>query len=63
MAFLSALKALSSALSLVFKTIPRYLVLETFGIVWVLSGLLDGRCPWQNGEGVSNGDAIGGVEV
>ncbi len=25
------------------KTIPRSLVVETFGIVWVLGGLWDGR--------------------
>ncbi len=30
---------LSSALSLVFKTIPRSLVVETVGMVWVLVGL------------------------
>ncbi len=28
---------------LVFKTIPVYLTVETFGIVWVLGGLWDGR--------------------
>ncbi len=43
---------LSSALSLVFKTIPRSLVVGTFGIVWVLGGLWDGG-------GVS--DEMGGV--
>ncbi len=30
-------------LSLVFKTIPRSLVVETVGRVWVLGGLEDGR--------------------
>ncbi len=28
---------------LVFKTIPRSLMVETVGMVWVLGGLLDGR--------------------
>ncbi len=36
---LAALTTLSSALSLVFKTLPRSLVVETFGINWVLDGL------------------------
>ncbi len=40
---LAALTTLSSALSLVFKTIPRSLVVETVGRVWVLGGLEDGR--------------------
>ncbi len=34
---------LSSALSMVFKTIPRSLVVETVGMVWVLGGLWDER--------------------
>ncbi len=34
---------LFSALSLVFKTIPRSWVVETVGRVWVLGGLWDGR--------------------
>ncbi len=36
-------RALLAALSLVFKTIPRSLVVETVGRVWVLGGLQDGR--------------------
>ncbi len=40
---LAALTTLSSALSLVFKTIPRSLVVETVGRVWVLGGSEDGR--------------------
>ncbi len=36
---LAALTTLSTALSLMFKTIPRYLVSVTVGMVWVLSGL------------------------
>ncbi len=32
-----------SALSLVFKTIPRSLVVVTVGMVWVLGGWWDGR--------------------
>ncbi len=42
-ALLAALTTLSSALSMVFKTIPRSLVAETAGGVWVLGGLEDGR--------------------
>ncbi len=42
--FLAALTTLSSALSLVFKAIPRSLVVETVGRVWVLGGLEDGGC-------------------
>ncbi len=38
-ALLAALTTLSSALSLVFKKMPRPLVLEAFGVVWVLGGL------------------------
>ncbi len=34
---------LSSTLSQVFKIIFRSLVVDIFGIVWVLGGLLDGR--------------------
>ncbi len=41
-ALLATLTTLSSALLLVFKTIPRSLVVETVGIVWVLGGLEDG---------------------
>ncbi len=43
MGLLAALTTLFSAMSLVFKTIPRYLVVEAFGIVWVLGELWDGR--------------------
>ncbi len=42
-ALLAALTTLSTALSLVFKTIPRSLVVETVGRVWMLGGLEDGR--------------------
>ncbi len=42
-ALLAALTTLSSALSLVFKTIPRFLVVVTVGMFWVLGGLWDGR--------------------
>ncbi len=42
-ALLAALTTLSSALSLVFKTIAKSLVVETVGRVWVLGGLEDGR--------------------
>ncbi len=42
-ALLAALTTLSSTLSLVFKTIPRSLVVVTVGMVWVLGGLWDGR--------------------
>ncbi len=38
-ALLAALTTLSSALILVFKTIPRSLVVETAGRAWVLGGL------------------------
>ncbi len=38
-ALLAALTTLSSALSVVFKTIPKFLVVETVGMVWVLGGL------------------------
>ncbi len=37
-ALLAALTSLSSALSLVFKTIPRSLVVVTVGVVWVWGG-------------------------
>ncbi len=40
---MAALTTLSSALSLVFKTIARSLVVETVGRVWVLGGLEGGR--------------------
>ncbi len=40
---LAAVTTLSSALSLVFRTIPRYLVVVTVGMVKVLRGLWDGR--------------------
>ncbi len=43
-ALLAALTTLSSAPSLVFKTIPRSLVLETVGIVWVRVGYGTGGC-------------------
>ncbi len=43
-ALLAALIKLSSALSLVFKAIPRPMIEETVGMVWVLSGLWDGEC-------------------
>ncbi len=43
-ALLAALMTLSSALSLVFKTIPRSLVVFTVGMVWALGGLWDGGC-------------------
>ncbi len=43
-ALLAALTTLSSALSLVFKTIPRSLVVETVGMVWVLVGYGVGGC-------------------
>ncbi len=42
-ALLAAPTTLSSALSLVFKTIPRSLVVVPVGMVWVLGGLWDGR--------------------
>ncbi len=42
-ALLAALTALSSPLSLVFKTIPRSYVVQAYGIVWVWGGLWDGR--------------------
>ncbi len=42
-ALLAALTTFSSALSLVFKTIPRSLVVETVSIIWVLGRLWDGR--------------------
>ncbi len=41
--FLTALTTLSSALSLVFKTIPRSLVVVAVVMVWVFGGLWDGR--------------------
>ncbi len=40
---MAALTTLSSALSLVFKTIPRSSVVETVGRVWMLGGLVEGR--------------------
>ncbi len=40
---MAVLTTLSSALSLVVKTIPRSLVVETVGRVWVLDGLEGGR--------------------
>ncbi len=40
---LTALTTFSSALSLVFKTIPRSLVVEAVSITWVLGRLWDGR--------------------
>ncbi len=42
-ALLAELTAFSSALSLVFKMIPRSLLAETVGRVWVLGELWDGR--------------------
>ncbi len=42
-ALLAALPTLSSARGLVFKTIPRFLVVVTVGMVWVLDGLWEGR--------------------
>ncbi len=42
-ALLTALTTLSSALALVFKTIPISLVVETFGMVWELGELWDER--------------------
>ncbi len=42
-ALLAALTTFSSALSLVFKTIPRFSVVVTVGMFWVLGGLWDGR--------------------
>ncbi len=40
-AYLAALTTLSSALSPVFKAIPRSLVVETVGMVWVQEGVSD----------------------
>ncbi len=40
---LAALATLSSALTLVVKTIPRSSVVGTFGIVGMLGGLWEGR--------------------
>ncbi len=40
---LAALTTFPSALSMVLKTIPRSLVVETVGMVWALGGLWVGR--------------------
>ncbi len=40
---LAALTTLSLALSQVYKTSPRSLVVETVGMVWVFGRLWDGR--------------------
>ncbi len=56
---MAVLTTLSSAVSQMFKTIPMSLVVENFGIVWVLGGLWDGRVyvtKW--GRGVTNGKVL-----
>ncbi len=55
---MTVLTKLPSALSLVLKTIPKFLVVETVGRVWVLGGS-------DEMGGMTNGKvlAFGGVEV
>ncbi len=55
---------LSSALSLVCKASPRFLVVETFGLRCVLGVQWDGSVQVPDGS-VANGEvfAFGGVEV
>ncbi len=54
----------TSALNLVFKAIPRPLLVESFGIIWV--GFGTEGCNWQNGGGgITNEKALAfdGVNV
>ncbi len=46
---------LSSALSLVFKTIPRSSVVETFGVVWGFGWIMGWEGVSDEMEGVTNG--------